>query len=216
MSSLAPALETLQPTLAAGVVLDRSGDGWRVDTGTRAAPCRLALSCLVQPRPGDRVLLALEGSGVATVLAVLDRPEGAPGLELALEGPADLHVAGSLNLRGDGDLNFQAARTLEARAERLELSAQDGQAQVERFSFLGRFLRTQVQQWHLLAIQAEQVFQRITSTARESVRLVERHDEVQAGSRRVLVERDLTLQSERTHLLSRKKVSVTADRIHLN
>ena len=216
MNNLAPSLDILKPTLDTGVILDRQPGGWLVRAGRRDLFCRQALSCLVQPRPGDRVLLALEGSGAAFALAVLDRPEGPPGLELALEGPVDLHVRGALALRGDGDLTLAAGQRLTGQADHLELDARSGAARLDRFAFLGRFLETQVERWHLLAIRAEQVFQRVTSTARESCRFVERHDEVQAGSQRVLVQEDLTLQSGSSHLMSRKRVSVTAEQIHLN
>jgi len=216
MNSLAPSLDLLKPTLDTGVILARAPGGWRVRAGRRDATCRTALSCLVEPRPGDRVLLALEGSGALFALAVLDRPEGPPGLELRLEGPVDLHVRGDLALRGDGDLALASGGRLSGRADHLELDARSGAARMDRFAFLGRFLETQVERWHLFAIRAEQVFRRVTSTARESCRFVERHDEVQAGSRRVLVKEELTLQSGSSHLLARDRVTVTAEQIHLN
>src|SRR5690349_16712662 len=92
-------------TFAAEVARPADGGGWTVRAGGRAWPATPALSCLVEPEVGDRVLCCtLDGPEGASchVLAVLARPAG-----------------GALRLRVDRDLLIatRGALTLSAGAE---------------------------------------------------------------------------------------------------
>lgn len=202
------------PSMAIGQVLAMEGEVGRARTDQGEVAFHPAVSCLVRPRPGDRVLLALEPSGGGFALAVLERPPGVPGLELVLEGPVDVTVQGELTLKGDAITLASGALT--GLAGTVRLQAEHGSARVGRWSFLGRFLETQVEHLHIFSLHLEQSCQRLVTRSQESSRFVEGHDEVQAGSQRTLVQDGLVLQAGDTHLMARKHVSVTAGHINLN
>ena len=208
-------MSTLEPALAVGLCTADGPGGLRAATAQGDLPCRRAASCLVQPRPGDQLLLALDGQGRAWVLAVLECAPARPGLELVLDGPAELQVRGSLTLRCEADLALAAGRRLTAAAEQLAVAAQQGSVRVDRLAVLGRFLDAQCKRLHLLAVKAEQVFQRVTCRSQQSFRSVAGHDDVQAGSRRVLVQQDLATQAGSAVLLAEDHVTVNAAQINL-
>jgi hypothetical protein len=107
----------------AAEVLVRDGDGLTVLQDGQALAARRAFSCLVQPEPGDVVLLGGAG-GARYVLAVLERAGPAPmrlalpdGVTVAAEGGRMNLAAGTLVMEADttqvatGTLGISATRT---------------------------------------------------------------------------------------------------------
>lgn len=90
-------------------------------------PARQALSCLVRPEPGDRVLWQAGRDGERYVLHLLSRPEPA-ALQLEPAGGADLTLlAPTLKLRATRNLSLASLHDAELSSAggRLTLSARD-------------------------------------------------------------------------------------------
>lgn len=98
----------------AAEVLARDGEALTVMRDGQALPARRAFSCLVQPEPGDVVLLGAAG-GLRYVLAVLERAGPAP-MRLALPDGA--------TIAADGGRLGLAARTLVTEAETTQVATQ--------------------------------------------------------------------------------------------
>ena len=143
-------------------------DSWRLDDGRSA---RQAVSCLVTPQPGDRVLLVGTASGECFVLHVLARVDGGcatlavPGAEALSIRQAEVDIAAtrSIALRAAGDVevtSVQGALSLNARqlfanaAESLVQTARTYVGQVEQFLLDARqFLRLHGEQAMITARQ---------------------------------------------------------------
>ncbi len=143
-------------------------DSWRLDDGRSA---RQAVSCLVTPEPGDRVLLVATASGECFVLHVLARVDGGratlavPGAEAVSIRQAEVDIAAtrSIALRAAGDVevtSVQGALSLNARqvfasaAESLVQTARTYVGQVEQFLVDARqFLRLHGEQAMITARQ---------------------------------------------------------------
>lgn len=135
----------------AAEVLAREGDACTLRLEGRETRARRAFSCLVEPEPGDVVLLGRAGTD-RYILAVLERTGGAP-MRLALPDGTTLAAdGGRLNLAAEtlvmesertqvvtGTLGVSARRT-EARAGRLSLFAEAIETMAERV--IGRFRRS--------------------------------------------------------------------------
>lgn len=77
------------------VLEPRPGEAGPVlDTPAGRMPAEVAVSCLVQPQPGDEVSAILDGEGRAIVQAVLRRPGGGPLTVTTAEG-LTLRVSGT-------------------------------------------------------------------------------------------------------------------------
>lgn len=201
------------PNLEYGRVLAADKDGLTVQASFGPVRAVRAVSCLVAPGLQDLVLLSVDMAGRAFVLAVL---ESDGRVELRVQGDASLSAeGGSLTLRADADIRLACPGELAAASGEVSVHAKQGSAVIERMSFLGRTLKSQVKRLRAVARDVEQIFGRFTQQSQESVRTVRAHDEVQAGSRRVLVE-DLNALHARNHsVIAEEQVVVNAEQIHM-
>jgi len=218
-SQLRPVLDEMTEaglSIQKGRVIAAGTGDLRICLGEDRYVARRALSCLVDPRPGDLVLAALDGPA-AYILAVLERPEAAGQVtDLVVEGPARLRVdRGSLTLQAEDDLNLAAGRELAAVSDRVSVRAQRGLARITKCAFVGRLLRSQVGRVQSVALEIDQVCRRLTQRLEESYRYVREHDETQAGSSRLLVEDLHTVHSKNTLVMAEEHVTINGQQINL-
>jgi hypothetical protein len=184
-----------------------------VEASFGAVAAARAVSCLVEPSPGDTVLLTVDMAGSAWVLAVL---ESAAPVTLAVDGDARLCVrGGSLTLAPEADLTLACPGAITAAASEIDVHAARGRAVIERASLMGRALATRFAKVRSVAKSMEEVFSRFTHRSRESERFVARHDEVQAGSRRVLVSDLCALHARNHSMMAEEQVVINAEQIHM-
>jgi len=202
------------PNLEYGRVLAADREGLTVQASFGPVRAVRAVSCLVAPHAQDLVLLSVDMAGRAFVLAVL---ESAGRVELRVRGDASLSAeGGSLTLAADTDIRLACPGELAAASGEVSVHAQRGSAVIERMSFLGRSLKSQVKRLRSVAGSVDQIFKRFTQQSQESLRTVKEHDEVQAGSRRVLVEDLNALHAKNHSMIAEEQVVINAEQIHLS
>ncbi len=208
--------EALSPCLEYAVVRENSGAACLVEGDFGEVRAAVALSCLIAPRAGDRVLLSLGPE--SHVLAVLSRAEGgAPGAEIAFQGDVTLAVSnGRLALSAEQELSLGSAGTLSCAARTLKLAADKADAKLGLVNLVAERLVSQIKRVKTVARQMDTICRRWTQRLGECFRYVDEHDELQAGSQRVLVEELMTLQAKNTMLQAEEHVMVNAEQIHLN
>lgn len=144
-------------------VLAREGAVLTVRQEGRSLPARRAFSCLVEPEPGDLVLLG--GGGTEPyVLAVLERPGAAP-MRLALPDGATVAADG-------GRLNLAA--------ETLVLAARQGEVAVDALGVTTNRTEARLGRISLVAEAIETLAQRIIGRFRRSYRFVEEGEQLRA------------------------------------
>jgi hypothetical protein len=200
--------QCVQPYLEYGSVVEE-GDPSLIETTTGTYQSKRALSCLVNPRRGDTVLISFDSAGNCFVLSVL---EGSPlrecGQEMTLDGDVNLHVRkGSLTLSADEGISLAS--------KRFSMAAKIGEATFETFSFLGSALSAQIGSIRTIAGKVENVFQRLTERLIDVFRFVKDHEEIQTGSTRYLVETNLTMHSKNAMHVAEEIVTINAEQVHL-
>jgi hypothetical protein len=209
-----PSLQTLLPSAAAprsAEVVARDGDVLRLDCGGAA---RAALSCLVEPEPGDLVLVA-EAGDTAYVLAVLERRGPQP---LRLLGRGDVEVAaegGRLTLRGEAGIGIETPGRLAATAGETVLAGQRA-----RFSFAeatGSVQRMTAEfgVMKVVADALERVVGRLLTRARRSYRFVEEGEHLRAGTIDHAAQGTMHLRAEHAVIKAGSIVKVDGGQIHL-
>lgn len=201
------------PTLEYGLVRTASPGRFQVETSFGTVLAVRAISCLVEPAAGDKVLLSVDMAGAAYVLSVL---ESASPVTLAVDGDTRLAVrGGSLTVAADQDLNLSCPGEFTAASSQISVHASRGNAVIERMSFMGQVLKTQFKRMRCVAQSMDQVFRRFTMRAQESSRFVKEHDEVQAGSQRVLVDDLCALHAKNHSMMAEEQVVINAEQIHM-
>jgi len=135
-------------------------------------------------------------------------------LEQAGEGQV-LGVPGPLTLRSERGLALETGGGLELRSRHLGVQADTGSLKVARLAFLGEAVDLQVRKVRATFQRVDEVIQRLTQRLGDSFRFVRGREETQAGASRLLVEGTLELQSDTTHLTSRKRVCLRADHVEV-
>ena len=147
-------------------------DSWRLDDGRSA---RQAVSCLVTPEPGDRVLLVGTASGECFVLHVLARVEGGratlavPGAEAVSIRQAEVDIAATrgIALRAAGNVEVTSVQgTLSLNARQLFASAADSLVQTAR-TYVGQVEQFLVDARQFLRLHGEQAM----ITARQDAKI---------------------------------------------
>lgn len=201
------------PSLEYGRVMSAASGRFLVETSFAKVEAVRAVSCLVEPASGDKVLLAVDLSGGAWVLSVL---ESAGAVNLSVDGDARLSArGGSLTIASDRDVSLACPGALSAVSGEVSVHAASGSAVMEKASFVGRTLKTQFKRVRQAAASVDQAFRRFTQRSQESSRFVKEHDEVQAGSQRVLVEDLCALHAKNHSMMAEEHVVINADQIHM-
>ncbi len=217
MNASADVKHNLNPCLEYGRIRCSVGGRFTIETALSEIKATKAASCLIEPRPGDAVIVIIDVSGRNFVLAVLERSrEGDPATDLRFDGPVNVHIdKGDLTLTSEGSMTLAPQGVLSCVSDRMNIHTENCSAKVHRFQYTGRLLQIQVKCLKIVAAFADQIFRRLTQRLESSFRFVKDQDELQAGSSRVLVEDLLTMHAKNSLIMAEENVTVNADQIHL-
>lgn len=130
--------ETLGTTLLTGTLLERSASGYLVDFDQTTMLCRKAAACLLDPEPGDEVLAAVAAEGKTWILSVLERFDSAATARFTLAEDAVIKASqGELQLHTLKGTEIASSGTIRMSAQRLDLSAEEGNWLVRSLSMIG-------------------------------------------------------------------------------
>lgn len=177
----------------------------QTDKGVETA--RKAVSCLVQPQPGDLVMVSRSSIGGLYVLAILDRDESdQQETLLAFEGPVRISSASSFSLSSDR-AHFMN-RELKVSNERLSLFSNTLNAQTDTADLKSRSISI-ASQW--INIVAECYHRHLKSL----VSLVQ-GEEIRKSKQLIETVQDTHMtRSGKTLIDARKDLKMNAERIHM-
>lgn len=207
MENLARLREPACPRLEYGYIVS-TGDGpLTVETPYDVLEALPAAGCLIRPEVGDLVLLAINESRVNYVLSVLDRSDDRP-TTLEVDGDLALRVkGGGLTLAPDGEMVCVSTA--------LSVHAEKGEAVFNRFFFVGRLLKSQIERVKSVAGMVDAVCREMTIKTVNYFRFTSDHEDCQAKSRRQLVDETLAMQSKNTVIMSEEDVKIDGKLIHV-
>lgn len=199
MNAITPIAPLAGAPTDCGRVLACDGTAITILRHGRQEAAQRAFSCLVEPAPGDLVLVG-EAEGQAFILAVLARPGDAPmrvampdGATIGAPGDGRLAIdAGSIALRADS--TDVTTRSLDVTAGRTAAS-------------LGRL--------SLLAETIETLAQRIVGRFRRSIRIIEESEQLRAREIDQRASGHLQMRGDAVTMQGRALVKLRADQIHL-
>ena len=110
--------DTQQAAWLSGVIIEQETPVFsvRVDSEARVYRAEKALSCLLEPRPGDLVVLFVNEQGTAYVMSILERDASKDSG--VLEG--EVHFPGAFSLDADQGLSLHTKNLLKVEADHLQ------------------------------------------------------------------------------------------------
>ncbi len=185
----------------------------RTPSGLRGA--RRAVSCLVEPEVGDRVLAATDEEGQTWVLAVLERRAGA-ALRLGAEGDVAWNVpGGAFTVASRGGISLATAGVATVAAAALRVTAAEGGLHLDKVSFLGRLVEAQAETVKLVAGALDQTLERLWHRVKRSYRFVAEQDHVRAGHLDYAAQESAHLRGKNTLVTAEQLVKVDGGQVHL-
>jgi hypothetical protein len=196
------------PVHLLGAVLRRESDGsyaiacdGRVWTATRAA------SCLLEPQPGDEVLIS--GPDPARVYLIAVTVQADPAR-------TTLEAQGELVLRSrTGDVLLEGKGAVRVRAPEYAVDADDERHACRRMRVVAEQLHATVGETRLVGKSYEAVLDRLTLMARLSLRSVSEMDQVRAGMIDFQAGQSARLHAAYTLVTGSDLVKVDAKQIHM-
>lgn len=215
MGDPARKLESTEFSQEIGTILraDQRRFGVRTDSGTREA--KRAVSCLVEPRAGDVVLVTAVQGGGWYVLAVLEREEGA-AVSITLEGDLEIKLpAGRLGVAAQEGVAVASAKEVSVVSGRFDLNAIEGNVVFQRLTALGTTLRADIEKVKVFAGCFDAVMERLSQKVKRSYRTVEELDQVRAARIDIAAKECLSLRGGNTLITADELVKVNGEQIHL-
>jgi hypothetical protein len=184
-----------------------------IETGNGLLQAKRAVNCLVEPEPGDLALLSLDPFGRAYILSILDR-EGEGNVSLSFAKDVDFKVNnGRLRACAQEGVEMVSGKDLNLVAGEISVNAVAGEINVERLSYFGRLVESQVERIKLWGEACDSVFDRVTQRVQNSFRRVAELDQVDAGSMNYLAKKLMSLRGKYSVMTASKDVRIDGDKI---
>lgn len=170
--------ETLA-TQEVGTVVGLVGRALRVRAGSGEHQAKRAVSCLVEPELGDRVLLAIHQEG-SHVLAVLDREGDAP-VRIVAEGDLELHApAGHVTITSEQGVRIASPGETAIASSKVRIAATEAAVAVGALTYVGEHVATQVDRVKTVAREVESVADRLVQRLSRAYRFITESEQVRA------------------------------------
>jgi len=212
MKNLAKAMDTEETFLEYGTVKLAEGGAFTVGAETGVVAAKRSFSCLVDPLPGDTVLMSRAVSG-CYILAILERP-GDQRACLAFEGDADLRVKqGRLRVAAQDGIDLVAAGDTALVSPKLSVNSVQADVSIQHLSLFGTFLEGQIQKIKLIGETCDSVFERVSQRVKRCYRWVDEVEHLKAGQLSYLVKKLMSLRGKYSVLTAEEDVRIDGDKI---
>ncbi|MBP1749647.1 MAG: hypothetical protein H6Q52_2186 [Deltaproteobacteria bacterium] len=209
MKVAARSVEILQPGLEYGVIAGHCEKGFAVTSDRGPINANVAVSCLVEPQRGDTVLVSVDDTGCSYILSILERDEDSRRkTQLSFEGDVSVAVR-------DGSISIASDETIALASKNFELSAHEGRVCLEKTSFFGNLVESNIARIRIVADSLDSIVRRAVQRFKSTYRYVEEHEEVQSASTRMIVDGTLTMHTKNTMHIAEGHVKIDAEQIHL-
>lgn len=198
-----------------GVVSRVDGATCAIRVGTSTYTAARARSCLVEPTPGDTVIVAVAGTGRAWVLAVLEgADEGRT--RLAVEGDLEISLKqGRFTVTATEGVGVVSGKDVSVVSGKVEVNAVEGGVVLEKLTFVARSVLSEMGHLRSIAATVDRVAERVMERVKRSYRTVEEIDRVDAGQIDYSAQRVMSLRAQNTVMTAEQLVKVDGAQIHV-
>lgn len=195
-----------QAEIAHGEVADVHASRFRLETERGPILARRAVSCLVEPQAGDRVLYLVEEDGRGTILHILSRAPGQPA-DVAVSNPD-----GALRLRGE-TVSLESPGAVTVSAGSVAVAAEKADVMAATLTMSGDTLQQIYGRTQTSARSMETMAERIVTKALDRIDIVDNTDNRHVGTLSVKVSGVLTQSSYTTVLVAEEDLRMDGKRV---
>ena len=214
MNSTAVHTEPSQAALYFGEVKARHENRYIVLTDLGSLRAKRASGCLLEPRIGDRVLLAAADATQAYILNVLERSQPNQTAVLSAGGDLAWRIPGRLEIRA-GSVDLEGSEKVSLNTPELTLNTMTARTRFLEWHFLGGLLEGRVDRGRALFRHLDLSAERLVQKIKRSYRQVEEFEQSRIGRLRYIIRDLFSISSKNTNIQSEKHVNIDAEKINL-
>lgn len=188
-------------------------EGFIVEMNGHAFTARKAVACLVEPEPGDLVMVSTDSFGRSYVLSVLER-ETNGDVSLAFDNDVEIKLKnGRLRAAAQDGIDLVSAGNVSMVSAGLSISSLLAELNVHRTSFVGGLLEGHVDKIKMVGQTCESIFERVSQKVKNSYRWVSGLDQVKAEHMSYLVKKLMSLRGKYSVITAEEDVRVDGKHI---
>ena len=173
-----------------------------------------AYSCLVQPLPGDKVLISSNGNE-HYVLAIIERPE-TNNMTLAFPGDVALEAkVGAINLISSEQISLTSASKTQLTSSEIGVTTAKMNIQANECSVMGDKAVSRWREINAFSSAMNLVTERLTQRIKNSFKTVEGLDQQTSLNFLQTIGKTLSIRSRDAVITARKDVKIDGERIHM-
>lgn len=209
-----PYAEEVYQDIGGIVEADAESRQYKVETDDGTFHAQRAVSCLVEPELGDRVLFAGQHKGTLYILGILER-EGTEARRLSVpEGVVITSKNGRVAIAAP-QVDLVSSKELTLTSKDFQLRAAQGLIFLENLSYLGTRLSAELEQVKTVAGHVESVAERVVQRAKRAYRFVEEMDQVRANAVDYAARALMRFHGDNVVGTAKKLVKFDGEQIHL-
>jgi hypothetical protein len=195
-------------------IVERDGRCARVECDGEISDARIAFGCLVQPEPGDRVLISV-ADGIVWIVSVLERHSAAPP-RLWAEGDIGIVSAfGNISLTAAEAVNVDAGVRARVAAPEIDLHAGIARFVLDELLQVGRRFNLYVAKIRSVGEMVETFAEHVLTRAQRGSRFIAESDRIEARDIDHRAESTLHLRAENAFITADNVARVDAEQIHM-
>ncbi|MDA8601999.1 DUF3540 domain-containing protein [Gammaproteobacteria bacterium] len=190
------------------------GREFMIQLGGVVSRATLSVSCLVQPLPGDIVLVS-SGLKSCHILAILERVSGAD-VSISFEGSAKLIAAnGDIEIYSDESVEIRGAKGIQVSSDLLSINSTNAQMHCKEASVFGGSLNTVWNEVRNVVDTLSTVAERAIQSLGSSFRVISGIDQKKCQDSVAIVERVSVQRSNDAVITARRDIKIDGERIHM-
>jgi hypothetical protein len=198
-----------------GQVAEVRQGGFVVDTPSGRYTAKKAVSCLLEPGKGARVLIAGDPLGDCYILSVL---EYGAEKKCSIQFDGDVEMVaknGQFQLAAQKGIHLTTVEQIGMISSDLKVHSQRAEVSISQLVYLGTSIFAQLSKIKVLATTVESTIRRLTQKVFRSYRTVEDIDQVKAGKIDYNAEKTMSLHGKYSLLTAKNDVKIDGKMIHM-
>jgi hypothetical protein len=196
-------------------IIETEENGYKVRADYGIYWARRAVSCLIEPVPGDRVLIAGDPEGDLFVIAILERFDSNP---LQVNSDRDLTIAatkGRIRIAAAEGVDIVTSGSMSLASSEFTVYSAKGSIFFDQLSCLGRRVFAEIDGMKLVGKVFDSIIERFVQKSKWSIREVDETDQVRSGQIDYRADNTMSLQGKNALLTAKELVKLDGDQIHL-
>ncbi len=215
MNNLAPKEKQAFVVEEYGHIVGKTGDRYQVETTTGRVEALRAVTCLIEPGVGDKVLVCLAEGEAAYVLAILDRPDQA---DFHMAVPGNLTVSstkGSIRMKAKDTIALSSERSVEMSSACLNTTFHTAQLVFHKLLYMGHIFEATLSRIKTVSRVVEAISERFHQIAGTSYRTIKESEHLRTGTYHCIVDKLLSMRGKYTVLTAKTDVKINGKHIHM-